>query len=431
MKRKIAIVLRGCPKNEVDAQVLAGELKTIHFNIVSNVEEADIIIIFSCAFIKSAVEETLETIFEISLLKKEILVVGCIVNRYGKEKLKKIIPEVKEFFGTYDFLKVVDYIKNNSFSLSKNQFIYSSNNNRILEQNFAYVKISEGCSNSCSFCTIPFIKGKLFSRKLEDIINEIKFLTEEKGIKEIILISQNNGEYGKDLKNNTNITKLIKEILKINALTWLRVLYIYPYYINDEFLELTLDEKFCNYLDMPVQHIDNDILKAMGRKSNEKLIRNILYKIKTFYPHLFLRTSIIVGFPGETEEKFLKLLDFIKEYQFYNLGCFKYSPEENTKAAKFQNQIPDSLKSKRYRVIMKEQKRIVRSINKNLINKTFKILLSGYSDETDLLLIGRTEFQAPDIDGITYINKGNVEYKDFYNIKITGFKDYDLIGEIV
>ena len=430
MREKVAVIVRGCPKNEVDAQILAGELINRDFSLTSNLNKANIVIIFTCAFIKDAVEESLETIFETSLICNRILVTGCLPNRYSLNELSELIPEVEKFFGTYNYMDIIDYIeKRKDFNETIGKFIYSSKNHRISEYCFSYVKIAEGCSNSCTFCTIPKIKGRYFSRKSDDIVDEIKFLTEEKGIGEIILVSQNNGFYGRDI--GESLENLIKKLLKINSLQWLRLLYIYPDDISERLLELTLHEKFCNYLDIPIQHIDNDILKAMGRKSGEKEIKEKLSKIKEFYPDIFVRTSLIVGFPGETEEKFEKLLKFVNEYEFYNIGCFKYSPEEGTRAAHFKSQVKESVKNRRYRRIMKEQKKIANKLNKALIGNHYQILVEGYSDETELLLTARTQFQSPDIDGVTLINKGFAEKGLFYNVKLTGYKDYDLIGEIV
>ena len=432
MKEKIAIVVLGCPKNEVDAEVLTGELSAKGFLITSNIENADYIVIFTCSFIKDAVEEAVDTILELSLLNKKIIVTGCLVSRYGIDKLQKLLPEVVKFFGTYNYMDIINFLLNNQYKPSHTErFIYSRKNFRILNSSFAYVKISEGCSNRCSFCTIPSIKGNLFSRKSDDIIDEVKYLTDEKGINEIILISQNSGDYGKDLNKTENLNNLLKKILNIKTLKWLRVLYTYPDFINDEFLELTTHEKFCNYLEIPIQHIDNEILKKMNRKSSEKDIRRILDKIKTSFPEIFLRTSLIVGFPGETESKFKKLSEFIKEYKFYNLGCFIYSPEEGTKAAKMKPQINEKTKSERFKEIMLLQKKIVKDINVSLLHKNFKALITGYSEESELLLQGRTEFQLPDIDGKTFITKGFIEKQGIYEIKITDFKDYDLIGEII
>ncbi len=432
MKEKIAIVVLGCPKNEVDAEVLTGELSAKGFLITSNIENADYIVIFTCSFIKDAVEEAVDTILELSLLNKKIIVTGCLVSRYGIDKLQKLLPEVVKFFGTYNYMDIINFLLNNQYKPSHTErFIYSRKNFRILNSSFAYVKISEGCSNRCSFCTIPSIKGNLFSRKSDDIIDEVKYLTDEKGINEIILISQNSGDYGKDLNKTENLNNLLKKLLNIKTLKWLRVLYTYPDFINDEFLELTTHEKFCNYLEIPIQHIDNEILKKMNRKSSEKDIRRILDKIKTSFPEIFLRTSLIVGFPGETESKFKKLSEFIKEYKFYNLGCFIYSPEEGTKAAKMKPQINEKTKSERFKEIMLLQKKIVKDINVSLLHKNFKALITGYSEESELLLQGRTEFQLPDIDGKTFITKGFIEKQGIYEIKITDFKDYDLIGEII
>jgi ribosomal protein S12 methylthiotransferase len=432
MKYKIAVVKLGCPKNEVDAEVLCGELIKNGFCLTSVIDDADIAVIFTCSFIKDAVSEAIDTILEILQMQKRVIVTGCLVSRYGEKTLEKLLPEVERFFGTYNFTDIAEYLRyGKTTSNVSSKFIYSSENERSINFEYAYVKISEGCSNRCSFCTIPMIKGNLFSRDMKDIIEEIKIISCEQNIKEIILISQNTGDYGKDLKNGTNINKLIENILNINEINWLKVMYIYPDAINDEFLELTKHEKFCNYLEMPVQHIDNEILKSMNRKSGEKSIRKILDKIKSEYPDIFLRTSLIVGFPGETEKQFEKLVDFIKEYRFYNLGCFVFSPEEGTKAFDYDSCVPENVAKERFDVIMEEQKQVAFEINSTLTGKVFKVNISGYSDETDLLLQGRTEFQAPDIDGKVYITEGFIESPGFYNVKISDFKEYDLLGKIV
>jgi len=430
MKEKISIIVLGCPKNEVDAEVLAGELNSSEFIIENNIENSEIVIILTCAFIEDAVEEAIDTILEITSIKNRVIVVGCLVSRYGADRLKEQLPEVEIFFDTYNYLNVVDYLKYNKIYKNYNRYIYSHNNQRVLSSTFSYVKIAEGCRRSCSFCTIPQIKGGLFSRQINDIIDEIKKIVES-GIYEIILISQNSGDYGKDLKNSSNLTALIEQALKINDLKWLRVLYIYPDDINEYFLELTRHEKFCKYLDIPIQHIDNDILKSMNRKTDENNIKRILDNIKTNYPEIFLRTSLIVGYPGETDEKFNKLLNFIKQYQFYNLGCFKYFREEGTTAAALPGQVANKIKNIRYKKIMQTQKKVVKNINKTLTGKIFQVNISGFSTESELLLEGRTEFQSPDIDGITFINEGIIDEAGFYKVKITDFADYDLIGKIV
>ncbi len=432
MQKRVSIVVLGCPKNEVDAEVFAGELVKSGFEVIADYESSDSVIIFTCGFLKKAVEESIETILEISFLKKRIIVTGCLVSRYGIKKLEELLPEVEKFFGTYNYLDIVTYLEKGSVpSVSMPKFIYSHKNERITNSQFAYVKISEGCSNNCAFCVIPAIKGRLISREKDDIVQEVKILTEEKGIKEIILISQNSGDYGKDLEESTNLHELMKAILNIDALEWLRVLYVYPDYINDEFLELFSHEKLCNYMEMPLQHIDNEILRLMRRKSNEKKIRMLLDKIKSDYPQIFLRTSLIVGFPGETEKKFKKLVDFIKEYEFYNLGTFIYSKEEGTKAEKMPFHVDNETKRKRYDIIMKEQSKIMTKINSSLTGKIYRTFISGFSEETELLLNGRTEFQSPEIDGTTYITEGFIDAPGFYNVEITDFKDYDLIGKIV
>ncbi len=423
---KISIITLGCPKNEVDSEILANILLKENYFLTKDVNSADVIIINTCAFITDAVKEAIEVILTVAKLNKRLIVAGCLVNRYGKEKLKKLLPEVEAFFETYEYINILKYLKGENL-LKIKRFIYNSSFKRFNEIS-KYVKISEGCSNACSFCTIPKIKGRQFSRPIKDIIEEIKYLTDN-GTEEIILVSQNTGSYGEDLKDGTNLVKLIKEILKISNLKWLKLLYLYPEKITEELLDLTFHEKFNPYLDIPIQHIDDKILKLMNRKTTEKSLRNLFYKIKLNYSHIFLRTSIIVGFPGEDEISFNKLLDFIKEIEFYNLGCFKYSKEEGTKAEKLPNQVPKRIKTERYKLLMKTQKKIMKKINKKLVGKIFNVIIEGYADESNFIYKGRTEFQAPDIDGITYVTGEEIPKVGIYPVKISKFKDYDLIGE--
>ena len=425
---KIALITLGCPKNEVDSEILASLLYQNKFILIDNVNEADVVIINTCAFIEKAVKEAVDRILEIALLKKRIIVTGCLVSRYGENILKELLPEVEFFFDTYNYINIVKYLLKKHYKTNK-KFIYSHKFPRLGNSIYKYVKISEGCSNNCSFCTIPKIKGKFFSRPIRDIINEIKKLV-DKGVEEIILVSQDTGRYGKDLDKNTNLVKLIEKILKIKNLKWLKVLYLYPDTINKDLLELTKHEKFCPYLDIPIQHIDNKILKLMNRKTSEKEIRDLFYKIKAFYPEIFLRTSVMVGFPQEDEKSFEKLLNFLKEIEFYNLGCFKYSPEEGTKAAKLNGQVKQIIKHKRYLKIMKNQREIVKKINKTFKGKVFDAIIEGYCNESNLILCGRTFFQAPEIDGKVFITRGYVEKPGIYKVKIKNFKNYDLIGEL-
>ncbi len=425
---KISIITLGCPKNEVDSEILASLLKEKNFEIIPNIEDSDIVIINTCAFIKEAVEEAIDVILNVAQTKKRIIVAGCLVSRYGEEKLKELLPEVEKFFNTYNYINILKYIRNKPFKNFK-KFIYSSKLKRFFDSISKYVKISEGCSNACSYCIIPKIKGKYFSRPMNDILEEIKKLTDN-GVEEIILVSQDTGRYGIDLKDGTNLEKLIEKILNINSLKWLKVLYLYPDTITDELLELTKHEKFCSYLDIPIQHVDDKILKLMNRKISEKDLKNLFYKIKNDYSHLFLRTTVMVGFPQEDENAFKNLLNFIKDIEFYNLGCFKYSKEEGTLASKLQGQISQKEKNKRFKKILKIQKEIVNKINRSLKNKELETLIEGYCPESNLLLCGRTFFQAPDIDGKVYINKGFVDKPGIYKVKIKNFKNYDLIGEL-
>jgi len=425
---KISIITLGCPKNEVDSEILARKLIEENYQIINNLEESEIIIINTCAFITDAIKEAIDVILNCVKFKKRIIVTGCLVSRFGEKKLKKLFPEVEAFFDTYNFLKILNYLKGEKFSKEK-KFIYNSNFLRPVSKTFKYVKISEGCSLSCSYCTIPKIKGKQFSRPVYDIVEEIKKLVDN-GTKEIILVAQNTGSYGYDLKDGTNLVKLLKEILKINDLKWLRVLYLYPEFITEELLELTFHEKFCSYLDIPIQHIDSRILKLMNRKSTEKKLYQLFEKIKVKYSHIFLRTTVMVGFPTESEHEFQKLLKFIKDIEFYNLGVFKYSKEEGTKAEKLKDDVPKREKTRRAKEILKTQKKIVKKLNKKLVGKKLNVLVEEKFISSGAVLTGRTEFQAPEIDGITFITSKIPLTNNIYEAEIKKFKDYDLFGEI-
>lgn len=448
----VGMISLGCPKNSIDSEIMLGLLEKEGFKLTSNKEEAQIIIINTCSFIESAKNESIEAILEIAELKKKnsllksIIVTGCLPQRY-KDKLSKEIPEIDFILGLDHVSEIAKICKKiiadkrkpsrvhqlRKWTLSKESGLYKSTTPRKLltPKATAYVKITDGCNNWCSYCTIPSIRGRFRSRSIISIIDEVNLLAEN-GVKEINLIGQDTTSYGKDFKKNINFIDLLKKLTGVKGIKWIRILYTYPSEINQELINLICnEEKICKYLDVPVQHIDDSILKNMRRRYTGKDIYSLIDKIRKSIPNISLRTSVITGFPGETDKKFKKLCSFIKEIEFENLGAFSYSREEGTKAYALKNQVPEKVKIKRLKEIMKIQKKITFNKNKELIGSSQKVLIEGYSEETDLLLEGRTQGQAPDVDGITYINEGNPSHGEISSVLITDAIGYDLVGKVV
>lgn len=437
--KTVCLVSLGCPKNLVDSEVILGILSKEGYSIVTEPSRADILIANTCSFIEDATKEAIETILKLAHYKKTgccklLIVSGCLPQRYGKV-LEKELPEVDLFVGVGAFQKLPKLItqksKKKSF-LPSSTFLYNDKTPRLLSTPpfTAYIKIAEGCSKSCTFCTVPKIKGPYKSRRLKSIINEAKRLVDQ-GVKELILIAQDTTAYGEDLDDGTNLTELLKNLIKINSLHWIRILYSYPKinYFNDELLEIIAHEdKICPYIDIPIQHIDDRILRLMGRKSSEDEIRRLIEKIKTFIPEISLRTSLIVGFPGETDEQFNKLIDFVREIKFNHLGVFKYSPEQETPARRLPNQIEENIKEERYRLIMEIQREISFKKYQALIGKKLEVLVEK-SDQGKAKM-GRLKTQSPDIDGCVFIN-GNANPGDFVMVEITKALPYDLFGRIL
>ncbi len=355
MKETICLVSLGCPKNLVDSEVTLGLLSKQGYSFTTDPSTAEVIIVNTCSFIKDATQEAIETILRLTPYKKEgrchlFIVSGCLPQRYGKA-LEKELPEVDLFVGTGSFQKIPQLIlqrgKRKSY-LSGQTFLYNEKTPRILSTpSFtAYLKIAEGCSRSCTFCTVPKIRGPYRSRRISSILKEAERLVAQ-GVKELVLIAQDTTAYGQDLKDGTSLERLLKALVRIAGLRWIRILYAYPKlsHFTESLLELlSQEEKICPYLDLPIQHIDDEILRRMGRRSTKQEIRNLVEKLRTSVPGIALRTSLIVGFPGETEKQFKTLLRFVEEAQFDHLGAFQYSPEEGTPAYKFHNPIPEEVK---------------------------------------------------------------------------------------
>jgi ribosomal protein S12 methylthiotransferase len=437
------MVSLGCPKNLVDAEVMLGFLDREGYEVTTDERDADIIIVNTCSFIKEAKQESIDAILDLADRKHDgkcnlLVVTGCLPQRY-QEELRRELPEVDIFIGTGEFPRIAEIIAERRETDC--QLLYTGDPDLVYDENFprmkstprysAYLKIAEGCSNRCSYCVIPLLRGAFRSRPTERIIQEACELVAG-GAREINLIAQDVTNYGRDLPGAPSLEDLVRELIRIEELSWLRLLYAYPDGITDGLIALVRDEdKICKYLDIPLQHISDPVLKRMGRRGGETEIRALLARLRAEIPGLALRTSIIVGFPGETEEDFKKLLHFVEEAQFERLGVFCYSREEGTPAAEMPDQVSERVKRDRYKKIMKTQARVSFKRNRSLIGGIEDVIVEGYSDETDLLLKGRSMRQAPDIDGQVYITAGNANVGDIVRLRITDSSDYDLIGEIV
>jgi ribosomal protein S12 methylthiotransferase len=439
MKEMVCLVSLGCPKNLVDSEVILGLLSKEGYLLTTDPSVAEILIVNTCSFIQDATREAIETILRLTHYKKAgrcrlLIVSGCLPQRYGKV-LEKELPEVDLFVGTGDFQNLPQILskkqKAKSF-LSRTPFLYDEKTPRILSTPsfIAYLKIAEGCSNACSFCTVPKIRGSYRSRRPRSVVQEANRLADQ-GAQEIILIAQDTTAYGRDLRDGTNLEKLLKKLVKVDGLRWIRILYGYPKASNftEGLLDLMAQEKkICSYLDLPVQHIDDEILKRMGRRSKSHEIRSLLSKIRTWLPEVSLRTSLIVGFPGEKQVHFKALLDFVQEMQFDHLGAFKYSPEEGTLASRLPDLIPESVKEERLRTLMKLQKKISLKKYRNMVGKRMEVLVEGSGGQRGMLR-GRLQTQAPEIDGCVFL-KGNARPGDWVEACITEALPYDLVGQI-
>lgn len=431
----VGFISLGCSKNLVVTEEIIGLFNSHNFNIVNNAKNADIIVINTCGFIESAKQEAINTIFEMAKLKKKrckyLIVTGCLVQRY-KEELEKEIPEVDLFLSISDYEHIWEEIKK-LLGLEKDDKAMLDFYNRVITtgDNMAYLKIAEGCNNNCTYCAIPYIQGPYISRPIEDIIEEAKLLA-KKGIKELIVIAQDTTKYGIDLYGESKLAELLEELCKIEELQWIRFLYAYPESITDELINVVKNnDKICNYFDIPIQHISDTVLKRMNRKSDGVSIRNLIDKIRNEIPDVILRTTLIVGFPGETEEDFNELYEFVKESRFDKLGVFTYSMEDNTPAARLKDQIDDDIKNSRYNKIMKLQEQISEdSLNKKVGN-VYTVLIESSTPDNEYY-IGRTYMDVPDMDGVVLIknNGDNNLINEFVECKIQESIEYDLIGEI-
>ncbi len=453
----VGFISLGCSKNLIDTEVAIGLFKENHYKIVNKPEDADILVVNTCGFIESAKEEAINTILEMAEYKKQrckyLIAMGCLVQRYYDD-LVKALPEVDLFIKIDEYNKlwekIEDLIKRDIVEKAKTKTstkiseirplpmpTYDEFLNRVVTtgKNYAYLKIGEGCSNKCTYCAIPYIRGPFVSRKMEDILEEAEKLASE-GIKEIIVIAQDTTKYGEDIYGKSRLAELLQEISKIDGIEWIRFLYSYPEGITDELIDTVANNpKIAKYFDIPIQHISNAVLKRMNRKTSKEKIENLLEKIRNKIPNVTLRTSLIVGFPGETEEQFGELLEFVKKAKFDKLGTFMYSKEEGTPASRLPEQIHGNTKKARYNKIMKAQKQISLEKQENKIGKTYKVLVEDISFDGKYF-VGRTMQDVPEEDGLVYIKDAqNYKQEDILNhfieCQIEEVSEYDLIGKIV
>jgi ribosomal protein S12 methylthiotransferase len=444
---KVGFVSLGCPKNLVDSEVMLGTLTRQGYSITAQKEDADVIVVNTCGFIDTAKKESIDAILEMAELKtqgncKKLVVAGCLAERYRSE-IQKEIPEIDFVFGPDELGRILEAVQLDSATAVPDVSIdalYSSKEvptiPRILTTPAyrAYLKISEGCDHVCTFCAIPSFRGRFRSRSVADLVAESRRLAEQ-GVRELVIVSQDTMAYGKDLGLPQGITTLLRELVKIDGLKWVRFLYCYPNMVSDELVRLVAaEERLCKYFDIPYQHASRSVLERMKRGGHRGIYERQIESIRRLMPDVGLRTSFIVGFPGESEEDFSDLLSFVKNVQFDNVGVFLYSDEEGTPAFDLDGKVARSIATRRRNRVMKEQARISAERLQNMVGRKVEILLEGRSEESDLLLQGRMETQAPDIDGHILINDAGdkeVTPGEFYTVEITESLDYDLVGRIL
>ncbi|MGN0535245.1 MAG: 30S ribosomal protein S12 methylthiotransferase RimO [Eubacterium sp.] len=439
MNIKVGMISLGCPKNQVDGELMLEKLNKAGFSVAQAIEDSDIMIINTCGFIEDAKREAIETILEVAEYKSaglisSIVVTGCLAERYQEEIIKEI-PEVDSVIGIGADKDIVKVCQKAAVGISTTFFpdkkLLPLEGERMLSTppHWAYLKISDGCDNKCSYCAIPGIRGGYAERPMESIIAEAKELA-AKGVKEVIIIAQDTTKYGLQLYGEYMLAKLLKELVKIDSIEWYRLFYCYPDRVTDELIDVIAnEEKVCSYIDIPLQHCNRDILRSMNRNGSYDSLKELLYKMKNRIPDLSLRTTFMVGFPGETEEQFEELCRFIKDIEFDKMGCFAFSPEEDTPAFDFENQIDDKVKKRRAEVIMDIQYSITEKANKNRVGNIYKVIIDDF---TDGRYIGRSYLDSPEIDsGIIITTDKALKIGDFVNVRITDYDGYDLIGELV
>ena len=435
----VGMISLGCPKNQVDGEMMLSKLADAGFNIVSEIQDSDVMIVNTCGFIDDAKKEAIETILEVAEYKNAglisaIVVTGCLAERYQDEIIKEM-PEVDAVIGIGGNKDIVKACQKALMGIETTAFpnkcYLPLDDERMLStpSHWAYLKIAEGCDNRCAYCAIPGIRGKFRSRPMESVVNEAKVLA-QKGIKEIILIAQDTTKYGQDIYGEYSLDKLLKQLVKIDGIEWIRLFYCYPQRITDSLIDVIAEnDKICKYIDIPLQHSDKSVLKSMNRIGDGDDYKKLLTKMRDKIPGLALRTTFMVGFPGETDEQFENLCSFVKDIKFDKMGCFTFSPEEDTPAFDMDNQIDDEVKNRRQEVLMDIQYTITEQSNKGRVGNKYKVIIDSFDGEK---YIGRSYMDSPEIDsGIIFTSDKPLNIGEFCNVLITDFDGYDLIGECV
>ena len=443
MSQRVHLVSLGCPKNRVDSEVMVGKLQQGPFTLVDAPEEADVIVVNTCSFIRPATEESINTVLELAKHKQtgncqKLVVTGCMVQRYGKD-LEQELPEVDHFLGTGEYHRIDGVLLGREDQIQRSYidtptYLHDEQAPRVnsKSKHSAYLKISEGCDHTCAFCIIPQLRGKMRSRTIPSLVAEAERLAAS-GVVELTLISQDSTAFGRDLADGSNIGGLVRALARVEGLRWIRVHYLYPHGVPEELLRaMAEEEKVCRYLDIPLQHASGPMLKAMRRGVTRAGQERILERIRGFVPDVALRTTFIVGFPGETEEDFAELAQFVEAQRFDRVGVFTYFPEDGTPAATLADQVAEKVKKDRQRRLMNLQKKISRELHRALVGKVLPLIVDGVSEESEFLLCGRLPSQAPDVDGQVYIQNPpeDVRAGQIRMARVVKAAAYDLVAEI-
>ncbi len=440
MATRVYMRTLGCPKNRVDGEVMLGTLAGAGYRLVQDPEKAEVVVVNTCGFIESAKEESVGAILELAEMKrsgrcKKLVVTGCLVQRHADE-LARELPEVDHFLGTGaypEIARVVSDAQAKRLVVPDPDFIHSASSPRVssLPRHTAYLKISEGCDNACAFCIIPKLRGPQRSRPVADVVAEAEALAAG-GAVELSLVAQDLTAYGYDLPRRPRLHHLLGALAKVDGIRWIRLHYAYPRDVPNALVDVIASEpRIVKYLDMPLQHCSDRLLRAMRRGRSSTFLRELLLKLRARVPGIAIRTSLIVGLPGETEEDFRELVRFVEEQRFERLGVFEFSPEEGTPAAKMSRQVPDAVKRARFERIMEVQQAISRAHQRAMIGRRIEVLVEGRAEETEHLLAGRHAQQAPEIDGLTYVNDGVASPGEIVTVEVTDAAEYDLVGRVV
>lgn len=439
MAEKVKIVTLGCEKNLVDSEIMSGLIDANGYTLVENAEEATVIIVNTCGFIDAAKQESVNTILDMADYKekgqlKSLIVAGCLTQRY-KEDLIETMPEIDGIVGTGDFnqiVKIVDSALDGKMPIFVGNPVFSYEQvlpRKVTTPRYTtYIKIAEGCDNACTFCSIPSMRGSFRSRSIESILQEVAMMAQN-GVREISLIAQDSTNYGTDLYGDHKLPELLNRVSEVPGISWVRLHYAYPGFFTDELIQTMADNsKICKYIDMPLQHSEDAVLKRMRRPGRQRDIRELIGKIRAAIPDVAIRTSMIVGFPGETDEEFANLCEFVREMQFDRLGVFTYSQEEDTPASRLPNQIPDEIKEWRANTLMEIQREVASERNGQWIGQELEVLLERYDGRNDIF-IGRTQYDAPEIDGEVFVSNSKGQIGDIVKVRVTHSYDFDLAGE--